>query len=214
VRRGRPGTLGGFFGLAVAWLVALTALWVPVSKWTSYPAALLGGTLLEAGSKHWVRAVHVAPGRLAVETSIRVPVEAQGRRGIGEIVAETNPALHAYGLPLFLALLLASRSRRFVRRALAGYALLLVPQAFSLTLDLLRQMAMAAPGGAAQLEVAPWRLEAIALGYQLGSLLLPTLVPVALWLWFDRTFFVSVLLQGWMARQVARRSGAEKSEPA
>lgn len=211
--RARPGTLGGFFGLAVAWLVVLTALWVPVSKWTSYPAALLGGMVLDAGSTDWVRAVHAAPGRLEAETGIRVPVESQGRRGMGEIVAETDPALHAYGLPLFIALLLASRSKRLGRRALAGYVVLLVPQAFSLTLDLLRQMAVAVPGGAAQLGVAPWRLEAIALGYQLGTLLLPTLAPVVLWLWFDRAFFASVLIQGWMERQ-ARRNATSPLPPA
>jgi hypothetical protein len=38
------------------------------------------------------------------------------------------------------------------------------------------------------------------MGYQMGSLLLPTLAPVALWLWFERSFFASVILDGWMRR--------------
>lgn len=196
----RPASLAAFFAWAVLWLVLLTVVWTRVSAWTSYPVATLTHIALGAGAKEWVRTVHKAPGRIEVDTRIVVP--APNGQGRGELIVDSDPAHYTYGLPLFLALLLASRAKRLLGRALAGYALLLPPQVFSLTLDLLKQMAMATPGGPTQLGIAQWQLEAIALGYQLGSLLLPTLAPVAFWLWFDRAFFVSVLVQGWMNRQV------------
>jgi hypothetical protein len=76
-----------------------------------------------------------------------------------------------------------------VGKLLGGSLLLLPAQAFSLTLDLLKQMAIAMPGGAPALGIAQWQLEAIGLGYQLGALVVPTLVPVLLWLWLDQAAF-------------------------
>ena len=38
------------------------------------------------------------------------------------------------------------------------------------------------------------------MGYQVGSLLLPTLAPVLLWLWLERSFFAAVVLDGLMRR--------------
>lgn len=46
-------------------------------------------------------------------------------------------------------------------------------------------------GGTLPLGIASWQMEAIALDYQFGSLLLPTLAPVALWLLLDREFFAA-----------------------
>jgi len=114
-------------------------------------------------------------------------------------VAEVDPPRYAYGLPLFLALLLASRSRHLVRRVLAGYVLLLIPQAFSLIFAILKQIIVAA-GSPAMLGIAQWQMEGIALGYQFGSLLLPILAPVVLWLWFERSFFAAVIVDGWLRR--------------
>ncbi len=86
-----------------------------------------------------------------------------------------------------------------LRRALAGYVILLIPQAFSMTLDILKQI-VAAGGSAELLRISQWQMEAIALCYQFGSLLLPVLAPVALWLWFDRAFFAAVIVDGWLRK--------------
>ena len=55
----------------------------------------------------------------------------------------------------------------------------------------------------AALGVAWWQMEGIALGYQSGSLLLPALAPVALWLWLDREFFAAVIIDGWLRKAAA-----------
>jgi hypothetical protein len=114
-------------------------------------------------------------------------------------VVEVDPARYAYGLPLFLALLLAARTPRLALKAAAGYAVLLVPQTFSLSFSVLKQI-LVAGGSPAALAVAQWQMEAIALAYQFGSLLLPTLAPIVLWLCFDRAFFTAVVVAGWLRR--------------
>ena len=203
----RRATIWGFFVAALAWFLALTVIWMQVSAWTSYPAAALAHIALGTGASQWVRAVHKEPGRIEVDTRVVVPLPAQGdRKGVAELIAEVETSRYAYGLPLFLALLLATRGRHLVRKALAGYVILLVPQGFSLVFNILKQIIVAG-GSPATLGAAAWQMEGIALGYQFGSLLLPTLAPVLLWLWFDRAFFSSIIVEGWLEQQVGRADG-------
>ena len=103
---------------------------------------------------------------------------------------------------MFLALLLASRSQHFFRRSLTGYVILLIPQTFSMVFDILKQIIVVA-GSPGSLGIAQWQMESIALGYQFGALLLPTLAPVALWLWLDRAFFAAVIVDGWLRKAAA-----------
>ena len=45
----------------------------------------------------------------------------------------------------------------------------------------------------------PWETNLIALGYQCGFLILPTLVPVLLWLAFDRRVIAGAMIEGALA---------------
>ena len=185
-------SLRRFFLMGLVWLVVLTAGWIAVSPWTSYPSALLARIGLEAGAPYWIRSVQLSPTRMDVETRLEVVTQGPAGKMRGEIDVSAKPGHYAYGLPVFLALLLAARSRALVRRALVGYLVLLPFQAFSLVFDLLKQMAMAAAGTPGALGVSQWQLEGIAYGYQFGVLVLPTLAPVVVWLLLDREFFQAI----------------------
>lgn len=194
MRRLSPLTI--FMLSAFGWIVALTALWSQLSAWTSYPVGVLSHMALEQGAPMWVRQVHLSPGTMEVDTAISVPIpDAGGRRG--EITIDVSTARYAYGLPIFIALVLATRGRGRLGRVAAGYALLLPFQAFSLTMNALMQMVLAAQADTRLLRVSQWQIEAIVYGYQLGSLVLPTLVPILLWLWMDRKFVNDVLIRSW-----------------
>ncbi len=195
-----PKSLAVFFASALVLFLALVLLWMPVSKWTSYPTAWLTHLTLDKGARYWVRTVHTEPGRIEVETRIAIKMAGNNpNQGVAELVIESDPARYAYGLPLFLALMLASRGHQLLKKALIAYLILLVPQTFSVVLEILRQIVMAG-GRAGALAADQWQLEAIALGYQLGSLLIPTLAPVALWLWLERSYFQTVIIGGWLRR--------------
>ncbi|MDH4418115.1 MAG: hypothetical protein QE485_12900 [Acidovorax sp.] len=194
MRRLSPLTI--FMLSAFGWIVALTALWSQVSAWTSYPVGVLSHMALEQGAPMWVRQVHLSPGTMEVDTAISVPVPGAGGRR-GEITIDVSTARYAYGLPIFIALVLAARGRGRLGRVAAGYALLLPFQAFSLTMSALMQMVLAAQADIRLLRVSQWQMEAIVYGYQLGSLVLPTLVPILLWLWMDRKFVNDVLIRSW-----------------
>lgn len=188
--------------LALAWIVGLTMLWSVVAPWTTWPASWLAKVALEQGAPGWVREVRVLPKTVEVDTRIEVFVpNAGGRRA--EVVLDATPSRYAYGLPILLGLLLAARGPRRLVRALAGYLLLLPAQAFSLSAYLLMQMVLAAQGDRTALKVASWQLDAIAYAFQMGVLVVPTLVPVLLWLWLNQRVVAEVLLRSWQ-QPVAR----------
>ena len=182
-----------FFTSAIVWLVLLTAVWSFVAPWTSHPVASLTHMALEFGAPQWVGKVTKAPGMIEAETRIQIAVSGAPPGVKADIVVEAEPQHYAYGLPIVLALLLAGSRKYLVVRALGSYLLLLPAQAFSLTFDLLRKMTIPAEGGVTALGIQQWQLECIAYCYQLGTLVMPTMIPVLIWLWMDREFFVDVL---------------------
>ncbi len=185
------------FGLsAFAWMVVLTLAWTQVSAWTSYPVTKLTQFALEEGAPGWVRTTRAAPGLLEVDSAVVMPVASAGGR-LAEATVESDPGRYAYGLPVFLALLLAARGKRRIARGVAGYVLLLPLQTFSAVMFLLMQIALYAQMRAQALGVAGWQVEAVVYGYQLGSLVVPTLAPIMLWLWLDRRFVAAVIAPVW-----------------
>jgi hypothetical protein len=190
------GTLLPFFAKVVVFLAVLTFAWSKVSAWTSQPVAWLADVGLHAGVGDWVRSIHTAPGVMEVQT--RLEVKVNGR--LGDVMVEAEPAHFAYGLPVLWALLLAAAGggaggaagaaqvKGLIKRMLLGMVLLWPFQAFSLCMDLIKKMAMAVPGGAGALRIDQWQLEGIALAYQAGTLMVPTLAPILIWLWLDRRF--------------------------
>ena len=103
--------------------------------------------------------------------------------GVPRIAAEIEVAAakYTYGIALFLALALAAKeSRRPVGIAI-GAAILVALPAIGIAFDALKQLG-ATRGLPPFLAWGGGMREAIALGYQAGTLLLPTLAPVAIWL--------------------------------
>lgn len=98
---------------------------------------------------------------------------------------EVNASLYTNGMALFLALSVALKSSRRAGRIAAGCLVLVFVPAWGVAFDVLKQLG-STPAIASYLEWTPGLHEAIALGYQAGALLLPTLAPVALWLGINR----------------------------
>ena len=103
--------------------------------------------------------------------------------------------LYSYGLPLFAALLLESGETGRWRKLLLGTLVLVPFQAWGICFDLLKQVAITAgPGVAAETGYSSWQRENIALGYQMGTLMLPTVAPIALWLALNRKLIPMLML--------------------
>jgi hypothetical protein len=202
-----------FFVRAAAALAIVLAAWWGVKAWTALPASWLAAWGAEQVFSDLLRQVDVVDGQLVAESYLKPDVSrlAPGSvpRGTEPVlVAELDAVKYTYGLPLLLALLLAGSRHRLVRNALLGYVALLPFQAIGMVLVLASQVALSAGTAVtARAGWTQWQLDLLAYGYQLSVLLLPTLVPVLLWLGLDRRFFAAVLLEGWL-RQAPMRDAA------
>jgi hypothetical protein len=166
---------------AGALFLGLLLLWVPVSTWVSYPAGQLAAFALEHHANGWVESTHNAPG--ALQARLRFQRIMEDRR-IATPHATVNPAHYTYGNNLLLALLVATNGMRFWRRALLGLVTLLPFQALSLVSVILSQIIREVPP--AVLKVSSFQLDFIAAGQLFGTLVMPTLAPVIVWVWLDR----------------------------
>ncbi len=192
----RLNPLQRFALLAFVGIIVLTTAWTRLSPWISYPVAAISKVGLEDLASGWVKQVHIAPGKIEVDTNVAVANAQTGGRWV-EISIDGDPGRYAYGFPIFLALLLATRRPGRAWRAALGYVALLPFQAFSICTSLLMQMVLATNLDLRTLKISQGQLEGLAYGFQLGSLVLPTLVPFLLWLWLDRQFVNDVLVEAW-----------------
>lgn len=184
----------GFFLRTLAWLVPLLALWYAAREWMALPPAWLAEQVMRGFFHYWVTGSEIdgTTQTLLTALTVRAP---DGR--IGELLPTANILTYAYGTPLAAALLLASRLQGWWWKIPLA-ALALVPfQAASVCCTWLMQIAvLAGTDTASQTGFSAWQANLFAAGYQLGFLLLPTLMPVLAWLALDRSLVAKVMLEG------------------
>jgi hypothetical protein len=193
--------LYAFFFKGVLLLIVLTVLWATVADWTMRPAAATANVALATAFPWWVHKGEYKGDSFELETRIRVPAANAPPGTVAMLVADCKPSHYGFGLPMLLALMLASGSRRMLRNISIGVVCLIPFQAFSIFFDILKQVAITAGAEAtAQIGFARWQLDVVALCYQLGVLLVPTLTPIVLWLILERPFLAAVVIDGELRR--------------
>lgn len=196
--------LYAFFFKGVLWLIVLTTLWATVADWTMRPATGTAQMALKTVFPWWVRSGEYKGDSFELETRIQLPAANAPPGTVAVLVAESKPARYGFGLPMLLALMLASGSRRLLRNLSIGVVCLIPFQAFSIFFDILKEVAVTAgPAAAAQTGFSALTVNAIALCYQLGALLLPTLAPIVIWLILERPFLAALIADGQLRRQQA-----------
>ena len=101
-----------------------------------------------------------------------------------------NPMIYGYCVPLFAGLVMATpleKKQRFIQIG-AGLVVLWLIQAFGVVAEAFKVLGLQLPEGTAKMHELGYSLEAIALCYQFGYLILPPLVPAVLWILFNRSF--------------------------
>lgn len=186
----RPDSLAAFALRTLLWLPACFAAWYLGARYHGYLTGLLARVAIDAFQSGLVTAIEQPGLALVFVTGIAVH-SAPGETAL--LVPEVNPLIYTYGVAFFAALMLASRAKAW--KILVGVIALLPFQAWGIAFDFLVQVGVSAgPDVSVQLGLVGWRREAIALGYQLGALIFPTLAPVVLWAAFSRPFMERVLL--------------------
>lgn len=180
---------------AIAGFVVALFIWYQLGTLVTFPAAMLSKAAVAMLFPDWAEGVEQAGTLLTLLTSLEVASVAAAPGQIALISPEVAFLKYGYGLPLLIALLLASDARQKLLKMVSGALALLPFQVWGVSFDWLRQVALeAALGG-----FSPLAREAIAFGYQFGYLVLPALVPVLLWSLMDRRFLTTFVVEATLA---------------
>jgi hypothetical protein len=185
-------SVGRFALRTFVWLPACFAVWYYGATYLSPVVGFLAGLLVDLFRPGLLADVEREALELVFVTTLEVhPAPDQ----TGVLLVEVNSLIYTFGLPLFVALMLAARGKAW--KIVAGAALLLPFQAWGAAFDFLAQVGVKAGlQVSAQARLAGWRAEFIALAYQFGSLMLPVLAPVALWVGFNQPLLARLVTRG------------------
>jgi hypothetical protein len=181
---------------ALLWLPACFFLWFVVDGVVVWPAAQIASHVLPLLLPDVIAAVVQLGAELEIETRLLTPAGPAGQ--LGALVLQVRPLIYAWCLPLFVGLVMASplSGRQRGLHLAIGVPVLLLVVAWGTIFDVLKLLAFdAGPLGAAAVTQAGLGGDAVALGYQFGYLILPPVVPVALWVVLNREFLEELV--GW-----------------
>jgi len=198
-----------------------TFMWLPITFFIWYylatpltaPIALLVHVILTQFLPIWVEGVEQHGHLLEVITSITPTLNIAVPAGMEAIFTfEVNPLIYGYGLPFFMALTFAAPntvSRKLRQIGLAWLLILLPVQAFCVLALILKTLVFhTEPSISLQIVSSRWSREAIALAFQFGSLILPPVTPLLIWMFFNQAY-LQVL-----APQLASNSVSQKQKQA
>lgn len=163
------------------WLPPCFAAWFAVAAWHAEVAAWLAWGVIGLVAPGAVGSFERSGAIVAFTTTGEIAVAA-GQMGV--LVPEVNALSYLYGLPLFAALVLGSRAP--LRQLALGAIALLPVQAFGIAMGCLAQLVAHGSAAAGSAGLVGWRVEAVVLGFQLGSLILPGAAPILLWCAWNR----------------------------
>jgi hypothetical protein len=176
-----------FVGRVFLWLAIAFAFWFAAAKPVSLAASWIAGKAVEALSPASVAGMEYQERHVVL--AVEPDYETARRNAMPpEAVLDVplSPLVATYSLPFFLALMLATRPRAPAWKFAAGLAVLLLLAGVGVGFEALKSLsALAGPTGTPLFAFGQGRREAIALGYQLGSLIVPSVLPLVLWFAFN-----------------------------
>lgn len=188
-------SLRAFIARVLIWLPPAFALWYVTAASHLAPVVWLSELILRAWMPEAVAQLRLQGGELLLVTHFG---EVAGRLVSNPPPGEnlgflSNPLSYSYSLPVFAALALATPPPRRWWRLPAGLGILLVVEVASMLATVLKTLAFDV--GSVFVAQQHWgtaERSSVALAYQFGSLLLPMVTPVVLWLALHRAYLAEL----------------------
>ena len=200
-------TLSELLILASMWMLFGFMLWFYLSAFHGAPARLAAEAILQHLLGSDFARIIVEPNQnflFQVETNIPFTFRDGTTEALGFVV---NPLIYTYGLPLLFGLVMGSDVswlRKFAIM-LVGYAVITLVQIWGVVSLSLKMLAFNFGDQSHAIVQAHGISDgAIALGYQLGTLILPALAPIFVWVLSNRPLVEQFV--GWSADQLKKES--------
>jgi hypothetical protein len=206
--------LGELLILAALWMLFGFMVWYYLSVFHVVPARLASAAILEQLLGDDFRRIIAEPSQqfiYQVETNIPFTFRDGSTEALGFLV---NPLIFSYGLPLLFGLVMGSNVgwRRKLSLLVIGYGVITVVQIWGVVWQSLKMLAFNF-GDQALAVVHGHGISdtAIALCYQLGTLILPALAPIFVWVLGNRPLVEQFV--GWRAERLKAGHGAQDRNP-
>ena len=175
--------------LAALWMLFGFMIWYYLSALHGVPVRIASQQILAGVLGEPFHSIIANPDQrylLQVQTRILFDFPDGSRESLGFIV---NPLIYGWGLPLLFGLTMAANAslgRKFLTLAI-GYVVILLVQIWGVVWNSLMMLSFNfGPQVGEVVSEAGSPQEAIALCYQLGTLIFPALAPVIVWLLSNR----------------------------
>jgi hypothetical protein len=201
-------TLSELLILASMWMLFGFMLWFYLSAFHGAPVRLAAEAILQHVLGSDFSRIIVEPNQnflFQVETNIPFTFRDGTTEALGFVV---NPLIFSYGLPLLFGLVMGSNVSwlRKLVIMLIGYVVILGVQIWGVVWQSLKMLAFNF-GSQTHAIVSGHGVSdsAIALGYQLGTLIFPALAPIFVWVLSNRPLVEQFV--GWSADQLRSKQG-------
>lgn len=191
--------------LASMWMLFGFMLWYLLSAIHGAPARIAADHILSMLLKDDFHRIIVEPNQhfiYQVETTIQFTFRDGTTEALGFIV---NPLVFSYGLPLLFGLVMGS-DVSWLRKfgiMLIGYVVILGVQIWGVVFQSLKMLAFNFGRETHEIVLGHGISDStIALGYQLGTLILPALAPIFVWVLTNRPLVEQFV--GWSADQLRK----------
>lgn len=192
--------------LASLWMLFGFMLWFYLSAFHGAPARVLSGAILSEILGSHFHQIIVEPNQnflFQVETTIQYTFRDGTTEALGFVV---NPLVFTYGLPLLFGLVMGS-DVSWLRKAAVlavGYITITFVQVWGVVFNSLKMLAFNFGSQThALVREAGVSDSVIALGYQMGTLILPALAPIFVWVLMNRQLVEQFI--GWSVDDLGRR---------
>ncbi|MDR9388733.1 MAG: exosortase H-associated membrane protein [Wenzhouxiangella sp.] len=177
------------FILALLYLPLGFFLWFFAASLLMWPSGLLAGSVLSALDGQLFERLVQLDFIFEIQTGVVLPEPVDGQQVALNL--EVNPMIYAWGMALLFGLSMATplSTLRRVAQLAVGFLVVTLITTWGVCFDALTQLAFrSGPEAAMAARGLGLSMEFIALGYQLGYLMLPGVVSVATWIVMNRAF--------------------------
>lgn len=185
-----------FLLLVTLWLPLGFFIWFYLASVFLAPVYLLAKAIFSLVLSAAFADLEMTRHLFTVVTTIQQPM---GGGALGIIQLTINPMIYGFGLPL-LAALVAATPLRWQARAvqlLTGFLAVIFVQVWGTLWEALKLLALeSGPQGRNAVADLGLSLDAIAVAYQLGTLILPALTPVLVWVALNQAFIREFISPG------------------
>ena len=185
--------ISGLFWRTLLWLAPMLGLWYLARDWVVRLPALWADIVMRSLFS-WVEGTQLEGTVQSLLTNIVVP-HASGQTALA--TPDAHILSYCYGLPLLFALFLGAKAKGLAWKLPLGFLILTPFQAWGICFTWLLTLTQATGDTVAMTtRFTAFDNNVIALGYQLGYLLFPSMVPILLWVYLERKTVATIAVEG------------------